>query len=314
MSKRLYPSSLKTFLQQNPSCIKADLFVINLPTAATMYVTEGQFDITVLSGTTGWTGATTTFKASQYGKWTRGPITSEASFDLSSNDMRLVCDPQQSTAYPNLTLGILGAAFNGLFDACPVTVYTCYMPNGQYGNVSAGLETKFGGFIEKITHIDRNYVEFSVADPLFLFNQKIPSRLIQAPCSWSFCDSNCTLSAATYTQNFTLKTGSTQTTLTPVTAFTQPVGWATQGKVKCLTGNNAGLTATVKLHDSSGNLQVVLPWLLPVAAGDTFSVIAGCDKSATACANRVTAAGAAVNNLVNFPGMVSVPVQSVGGL
>jgi hypothetical protein len=319
--KRLMPSSLITFLQQNPSCLKADLFSIALPTGTVMNVTEAQFDITVPTGTNGWTKTdgvtalpTTTFASSTYGKWFRGAITSEASFGLEANSMKLTCNAQQSTAYPNLTLGILGAAFNGLFDACQVSVYTCYMPFGQYGNVSNGIETKFFGLIENLDAIDRTHVEFKVQDPLYLFNQKVPSRIIQTGCSWSFCDANCTLAAATYTQSFTLKSGSTNTTLTPVTAFTQPTGWATQGKVTCVTGNNAGLSQTVKLHDSSGNLEMVLPWLLPVAAGDTFTVIAGCDKSATACANRVTAAGGAVDNLINFSGAIAVPVQSTGGL
>jgi uncharacterized phage protein (TIGR02218 family) len=312
--KRLYPSSLKTFLAANPSVIKADCFSAVLPTGTVMNVTEGQFDITVPSGTNGWTGATTTFHASTFGKWERGAITSEASFGLEANSMKLTCYPQQSTAYPNITLGILGAAFNGLFDACLVSAYTVYMPFGQYGVVTAGVETKFVGLIEKITNIDRTHVEFEVQDPFYLFNQKIPSRLIQTGCNWSFCDANCTLAAATYTTTFTLKTGSTQTTLTPVTAFTQPAGWATQGKVTCTAGNNVGLSQTVKLHDSSGNLEMIVPWILPVAAGDTYSVIAGCEKSATACSTRVTAAGGNVNNLVNFSGAIAVPVPSTGGL
>jgi uncharacterized phage protein (TIGR02218 family) len=305
--KRLMPSSLITFLQNNPNCLKADLFVITLPTGTVMYVTEGQFDITVPSGTNGWLGGTTTFLASEFGKWTRGAITSEASFGLEANSMKLTCNPQQSTAYPGLPLGILGAAFNGLFDACIVSCYTCYMPSGNYGNVSNGLETKFVGFIEKINDIDRTHVEFEVQDPLYLLNQKIPGRIVQSGCPWGFCDQNCTLSAATYTVNFTLKSGSTGVLLTPVTAFARAAGYFSQGVVKCLTGNNAGLSQTVKLHDSSGNLEMVLPWILPVAAGDTFSVIKGCDKSATMCAATITPGGSSVNNLVHFGGEVSVP-------
>jgi hypothetical protein len=43
-------------LQANPNCLKADCFVVTLPTGLTMYVTEGQFDLIIPSGTNGWTG------------------------------------------------------------------------------------------------------------------------------------------------------------------------------------------------------------------------------------------------------------------
>jgi len=221
--------------------------------------------------------------------------------------MALTCVPQPGTAYPGLTLGILAAAFNGLFDKVQISVYTAYMPSGSYGTVTAGIETKFFGFIDKITDINRSHVEFECPDALYVLNQKVPSRLIQSGCPWSFCDTNCTQVAATYTVSFTAKTGSTSSTLTPSSAFTQATGYFSQGVITCLTGDNAGLTQTVKLHDSTGNLEMTLPWLMPVAAGDTYSVIKGCDKSATMCAATIKPNGSSVNNLVNFGGAIAVP-------
>ncbi len=306
--KRLIPAGLITFLQQNPNCLKADLFVITLPTGTTIYVTEGQRDIVVPTGTSGmpagWT--TQTFLSTTYGRWKRGAITSEASFALSANSMTLTCEPQQGTAYPGMTIGLLNAAFNGLFDASLVTVYTAYMPSGSYGNVSNGIETKFVGFIEKIQDINRTKVEVDVPDPMYLLNEKVPKRLIQAPCPWSFGDGNCNVPGGigAFTQAFTAKTGSTQWVLIPVTAFTQAAGDFTQGVAKCVTGANSGLSQTVKLH-AAGNLTMTVPWLLPVAAGDTFTVVTGCDKSVTRCTQRF-------NNKVHFGGATEVPVPIQG--
>jgi Phage conserved hypothetical protein BR0599/Uncharacterized conserved protein (DUF2163) len=317
--KRLMPSSLVNisgtgFLQTNPNCLKADLFAITLPTGTVMYVTEGQWDITVPSGTPGWTGATTTFLATTYGRWSRGSITSEAGFGLAANSMSLTCVPQQGTSYPGLSLGILSAAFNGLFDVSKISVYTAYMPMGGYGNVSNGIETKFFGFIEKITKINRTVVEFECQDPLYLLNEKIPKRLIQSSCPWSFGDSNCNVAGglAAFTQTFTATSGSTQTLLIPATAFTQAVGYFSQGFVTCTGGQNNGLSQTVKLHDASGHLQLNVSWILPVAIGDTFSAVAGCEKSVTACATRKTAAGGSVNNQIHFGGAIDVPVPITG--
>jgi uncharacterized phage protein (TIGR02218 family) len=313
--KRLMPSSLISFLQTTShlNVLKADLFAITLPTGTTIYATEGQWDITLTpynpstgTGTPGWEGSTTTFKATQYGRWSRGAITSEAGFDCKANTMELTCVPQPGTAYPGMTVGLLNAALNGLFDAATVTVYTAYMPLGSYGNVSAGIETKFSGTITKLSDINRTRVVFECADPLYLLNMKVPTRLFKAGCPWSFADSNCTLNAANYTVAFTAKTGSTQSVLTPVTAFTQAAGYFTQGVVTCTAGANAGLSQTVKLH-SSGNLTLMVPWLLPVTAGDTFSVIKGCDKTQTACAATKTASGTATNNLINYGGTDYVP-------
>ena len=304
--KRLMPMSLITFLQNNPNCIRADLITVALPNNQSINATSGQFDITVSSGTAGWTGATTTFSANLYGVWSRGPITSEASFDLNSNTMELTCVPQQSTPYPGLGIGLLSGALNSLFDAAQVTVRTCYMPFGQYGNVSAGIETKFQGQITTINDISRTKVVFECADYLYILNTKVPARIIQSNCPWSFADANCSLSASTYTTNFTAASGTTQWSMVPTTAFSQAAGYFTQGVVKCLTGANAGLSQAVKLHDSSGHLQMMASWLLTPNAGDTFSVIAGCSKDVGTCTTKF-------NNLIHFGGqpLVPVPVSSI---
>lgn len=304
--KRLLPASLITFLQNYPNCQRADLFVLALPNGQTVFVTDGQFDINVPSGTPGWGGGATTFLCGTYGHWERGAITSEAGFDLAANSMALTCTATQPVAYPGLSLGIFEAAWNGLFDAATVTVYTAYMPSNQYGNVSAGLETKWFGFIESIKDVDRVHAEFECQDPLYLLNQQIPARVVQSGCQWGFCDQNCTLLAANYTVTFTAHSGSTQSILTPTTAFTQAAGYFSQGVVTCTSGANAGLSQTVKLH-ASGNLQLALPFILPISTGDGFSVIKGCDKSYAMCSNTITPGGSSVNNSVNFPGAPNVP-------
>ena len=308
--KRLFPSSLIEFLQSNQNCLRADLFQISLPNGQTINATSGQWDITVASGTNGWVTpsgsslSTTTFSATQYGVWSRGAITSEASFDLQAGSMSLTCVPQTGTQYPGLSIGILAAALNGLFDGATVTVWTAYMPFGSYGDVSAGIETKFLGTITKINNINSTHVEFDVGDPFYLLNLKVPTRCFKPDCPWSFADGNCNVSggASAYTQAFTAASGSTVWSLTPATAFSQAAGYFTQGVVTCTAGANAGLSQTVKLH-ASGVLTMMNPWLLTPSVGDTFSVIAGCDKTPTTCQNKF-------NNLINFGGTPFVPPSS----
>lgn len=306
--KRLLPNSLVTFLQATPACVKADCFIIELPTGEYLYATEGQWDITFLEGTPGWSGGQKTFRSSQYGKWSRGRIVSEATTKASPNTMTLTCVPQADTTYPGLSLGILNAALNHLFDGTNVWVYTAYMPIGSYGNVSNGVEPKWFGTITKSPVLSRLSVQFECADPMFFLNLKVPTRLMQADCPYVFCDANCSLSADNYAVNFTAASGSTQRALTPVTTFTQPAGYFAQGVVLCVSGQNAGLSNTVKIH-TAGILTVMVPWLLPIAAGDTFSVIKGCDKTVTTCAATTRANGTAEsqNFQIRFGGTPFAP-------
>jgi hypothetical protein len=308
--KRIMPSSLITFLQNTPNITRQDLFVITLPTGETMCATDGQWDITLLGSTPGWTGGQTTFFSKQFGVWTRGKITTEATVKCDSNTMDLFCVPQPNTVYPGLSVGILSAALNHLFDAATVWVYTVYMPIGNYGNVSAGVETKFQGSITKVPELSRNKVQFECADPFFLLNMKVPSRLIQTNCPWSFCDSNCTLSAANYTVNFEAAGGSTQSILVPSSAFTQAAGYFAQGVVKCLSGQNAGLSQTVKA--SSGTITMMVSWPMPVRAGDTFSAIKGCDKTLNTCAGTLRTNGTpeSADFKVRFGGTPFVPAPT----
>ena len=287
--KRLVPPSLITFWQNNPTCHRADCTAITLPTGQTIHVTSGQWDITFLPSTPGWTGGQVTFYATKYGVWTRGKITSEATTKCSSNTMDLTCVPQQATKYPGTQIGILAAAANHLFDAAKVWVYTAYMPIGQYGNVSAGIETKFQGSVSQAPKIQRNVVLFECGDPFYLMNMKVPARILQSNCPWGFADVNCTLAASDYTVQFRAA-GNSQVSLTPTTAFTQPAGYFAQGVCTCLTGANAGLSQTVKTY-AGGVLTLTLPFLAPVAPGDTFSVIKGCDKTPTTCADTAKTDG-----------------------
>lgn len=288
--KRLMPSSLIALLEENAAVHRADLFAITLPTGTVMLVTDGQWDITVPANTPGWPGGTTTFRATQYGNWSRGPITSEAGFSLSANSMDLTAILQTDTAYPGLPLGLLNGALNHLFDGATVWVYTAYMPLGEYGNVSNGIMTKWQGSIMKWSPLGRTQGKFQCADPMYLLNQKVPGRLFQSNCPFNFADKRCSLNAANYTVSFTAASGSNQDTLNG--GLTQPDGYFTQGIVTCTKGFNAGLSQTVKAY-AGGVLIMMAPWLLTVSAGDTFSVIKGCDKTPSTCAATAWANGTA---------------------
>jgi len=236
----------------------------------------------------------TTVYATKYGRWSRGSITSEAGFAPKSNSMDLTCIADTSVLYPGLSIGMLPAAFNRLFDSAVINVWTAYMPltasgaASGYGNVSNGIAPKWQGLMGKISSVTRTSIKFDCQDPTYLLNLKVPTRLFQTNCPWQFGDQNCNPSSgiSAYQATFTAAGSSTNWTLVPSSAFSQAAGYFTQGVVKCLKGANAGLSQSVKLHDSSGNLEMMNQWLLAPQSGDTFIVTAGCDKTLPTCISK----------------------------
>jgi len=95
-------------------------------------------------------------------------------------------------------------------------------------------------------------------------------------------------------------------------------GWFTAGKLGFTGGANAGLAVEVKSHRKAGAVTFELWQAMPqpIAAGDTFTVTAGCDKRFQTCHDKF-------DNVVNFRGfphipgndfVISYPVQGEPGL
>jgi uncharacterized phage protein (TIGR02218 family) len=79
--------------------------------------------------------------------------------------------------------------------------------------------------------------------------------------------------------------------------------WFTAGRLAWTGGANAGLAVEVKSHRAEGGLVTLELWQAmpePLAAGDTFTVAAGCDKHFDTCVAKF-------NNAVNFRGFPHIP-------
>ena len=79
-------------------------------------------------------------------------------------------------------------------------------------------------------------------------------------------------------------------------------GWFSGGLLTWTSGANAGETVTVEADSGQGMrlLRLRLEAAFPVAAGDTFDLLAGCDKTAATCSAKF-------GNLVNFRGFPHIP-------
>ncbi|MEQ1887560.1 MAG: DUF2163 domain-containing protein [Alphaproteobacteria bacterium] len=79
--------------------------------------------------------------------------------------------------------------------------------------------------------------------------------------------------------------------------------WFSRGKIRWTNGANAGLAMEVKEHVLADGVVAVALWLgMPhlIAAGDTFTITAGCDKQFATCRSKFS-------NAVNFRGFHLMP-------
>ena len=277
-----FSAGLLSFLQNNAAIGVADLFSIALPNGQTLRATSWGMDL-VYSGNT--------YYSSQNGAWQRGKITSEAGFDLRANDMGLTVLAPYSVIYPGAGVTLMAAALLGLFDAALVKVYTAYFPAGlQPAAINAfiasvGVENKYAGYIKPAGAISRSKIEFEVADPLYILNLKMPRNLIQAGCRHTFCDVNCTLSASSFTTSNSVASGSTRQLINLVTTLGSAPPRYSQGSIKMTSGFNDGFQFSIKKQNSTTQILLANAMPLPLAIGDTFTIITGCDKTPATCQN-----------------------------
>lgn len=82
-------------------------------------------------------------------------------------------------------------------------------------------------------------------------------------------------------------------------SLTQEGGYFTAGQITFTSGANAGVSAEVKYY-SNKRFYFTLPLREACATGDTFTAVAGCDKTTVRCK-------ALFDNIVNFRGEPHVP-------
>ncbi len=76
-------------------------------------------------------------------------------------------------------------------------------------------------------------------------------------------------------------------------------GWFTRGRLSWTIGANAGASADVEAHRGAV-IELSAAPAQPVAAGDAFDIVAGCDKSLGACRDKFA-------NAANFRGFPFMP-------
>ena len=148
-------------------------------------------------------------------------------------------------------------------------------------------------------------VDVTVDSGMGLLTKQMPPRTYQAGCTHTLYDAGCALVKATYTVTGTVASGSTvsvvQSNLT-----SQGSNYFALGVLTFTTGALAGVQRGVR-YSALGALSLDRPLKSVPAAGDTFTVYPGCDKTRSTCLAKFS-------NMAHFAGQPLVPKNEQGRL
>lgn len=286
---------------------KADLFMIGpCLNGAMIFATSGKGPIT-------FGGNTYLPSSSGNGAWTRDTVTVKLGLASNTTKLTVYADNQIPVFFPGTNNGALlmdGIKF-GLLGAAPVTIFTAYMPvYGQVVGPTGGslVETKFVGEVTTIEQVGLTKGVIDVADGLYLLNQQVPQKIMQASCSWVLYSIGCTMLRSNFSRTNSVGTVINPYTLNPATTLTTitAAGTFAQGFLTWTSGANSGLTAFVQAFAPGTPGVVVLDVtpIFPMQPGDAYIISEGCNKTFAACVNFQGADTA----LLNYGGQPDTPV------
>jgi len=130
-------------------------------------------------------------------------------------------------------------------------------------------------------------------------------RVYQYGCDAIVGDQRCTVNLATaiFRGTGTVVAAEGNRILSVAGLGTFAASWFEGGALAWATGANAGRSGNVKAHRVTGTLAVIELWRATgsaVAAGDTFTVTAGCDRQFATCRDKFS-------NSANFRGFPHMP-------
>jgi hypothetical protein len=271
--------------------VKFEFYKFVLPKVGTFYFTDADASLTI-SGQTYLTGLTIT----------RSAFTQRVGLAVQSVDLTI--QPQADNPGAPVTLaggGFLSQCRAGAFDGGIITVSKGFFNKPAAGtvlDVSPGIVPWFQGVVDQI-HVGRFSVDLTVNDIVQLLNVQMPRNILQSGCVHALFDAGCTLVKATFTTSGSISGGITANSFN--TGLTQANGYFDLGVITFTSGVLSGSSYAISTYlNASGNVKAVAPWAALPTAGDTFTIVPGCDKSQATCSAKFS-------NLAHYRGAPYVP-------
>jgi uncharacterized phage protein (TIGR02218 family) len=295
-------AALQSYLAANDSAVVIDLYTFALPSGGVLRYSGWTTPLTI-PGTL-FPAGSLNYNATGYTVFALGPrfgrstVTTKIGIEPTELDISVLAGAGDLVG----TSSFADAVRVGQFDGATVELDRFFAPPQADGSgapaTSLGAIVWFYGTVAD-TDVGRSKIEMKVKSLLnLLAQQQMPRRLYQAACTHVFGDAMCTFSRASLAASVTADTGSSQAAI--VTGLTpSPSTLYDQGTIVATSGANAGQMRTIS-QLAGGTAYLLKAWLYPVATGDGFELLPGCDHTIATCQNTF-------NNLAHFGGFPYIP-------
>lgn len=296
--------TLIAYLADNDQHLYADLFSFTLADGTVLAYTDKDLPLTV--GGTLYRADQVRFDGMRY-KLAIGLDVDEQTITLAYGPTDLV---------PSNGLGLLDgvpwgqALRTGVLDGCYLRRSRAFYTAWNLPPV--GVVPLFAGRVSTVDHVGRVEAQIRIKSMPLLLDTLMPRNTYQTGCIHGLFDVGCGLAKAAYQMSWTVAAGPTNGTI-PVPSASPPLppalagngeglGLFVQGTILFTSGVNEGVFRTIKSVSNrvAHGLDLVYPLETPPAAGDSFTIWPGCDKTAAICAARF-------DNLARFHGFPYTP-------
>ena len=295
-------AALADYLAAHDTFIVADLYTVALPTGEILRYSGWTTSLRIPG--TRFPSGSLNYNALDYTDFSFGPrfgrskVATKIGVQPSELDIEILAGAADRIG----TVSFADAIRFGLFDGATIELDRLFAP--PQPDAHGGLDTSLGAIIwfygrVAETDVGRSKIQIKVKSLMNLLAiQQMPRRLYQAACTHAFGDAMCGFDRSTLAQTAAALSGSTQseihTSLSP-----SPASLFDQGTMVGLTGPNAGLTRTIR-QMIGGVAYQQRAWLYPVALGDNFRFLPGCDHTTAACQGTF-------DNLARYGGFPYIP-------
>ncbi|RLG43942.1 MAG: hypothetical protein DRN81_05585 [Thermoproteota archaeon] len=182
----------------------------------------------------------------------------------------------------------------GRYDGAMIEIFMV-----DYTNASLGKIWLRRGWIGEITVADDRFVA-ELRGIIDRLGQSTLGEVYSPTCRAQLGDSRCKINLNDYRVTGTITDVTDRKTFADVNNNADD-GWFNFGKIRFLTGANAGIEREIKRWiQNNHTFELYLPMPYTVEVGDEYEAFPGCDKSFSTCKNKF-------NNVVNFRGEPYVP-------
>ena len=182
----------------------------------------------------------------------------------------------------------------GVYDSARVDIYLI-----NFSSPQDGVAHLFRGFLgeTKLTKLGYNAEILGLTSKL---ETKI-GQLYSPLCRVNLGSDACKVATSSFTETGQVTSVISRQKFSDSSNTGQEDDWFSQGLITFTSGDNDGKSYEVKSYiQSSGTIELYVAADFDVSVGDSYSIVAGCDKKFTTCQTKF-------NNAKNFQGEPHVP-------